>query len=134
MAILVLDDEKDARESLEVLLEFAGYRVITASNAEEALELLKSNTIRLMLVDLMMPGMNGDDFIKRARQQGHKAEALLVTALAPRHASALTELGIGYMRKPYDGRALLNTVETLLRKGVGDGYAGTCGGDNLTVA
>lgn len=117
MAILVVDDEKDARESLQELLSIAGYEAIGASSGEEALELLGGNNISLMLVDLSMPGMGGEEFIRRAMQVGCKASALAVTAIAPWQTAGLTGLGVGYLRKPYDGKVLLGTVKTLLNRG-----------------
>lgn len=116
MAILIVEDEDDTRESIEDLLKFAGYAVISASNGEEGLMRLKENNIALMLVDFMMPGMNGEEFIRKAWHEGFKTKALLVTAIAPWKTAGLTSMGIGYLRKPYSGKVLLDTVETLLGK------------------
>lgn len=116
MALLVVDDEKDCRESLGELLRLAGYRVITASCGEEALTALRSNKVCLMLVDLIMPEMSGEEFIKRAWQEGHTVPVLVVTAVAPWKTSGITELGVGYIRKPYEGKSLIGAIETLLNK------------------
>ncbi|MDP2168290.1 MAG: response regulator [Thermodesulfovibrionales bacterium] len=117
MTILIVDDENECRESLGELLRFAGYRVATAASGEDALGILRDRTIniRLMLVDFMMPGMNGEEFIRKARQEGHMPKALIVTAFAPWQTAGITKYGIGYLRKPYEGSVLLNTVERLLR-------------------
>ncbi|MBI4823347.1 MAG: response regulator [Nitrospirae bacterium] len=120
MALLVIDDEKDCRESLGELLRLAGHKVITADCGEEALKVLRNNNISLMLVDLIMPKMSGEEFIKKAWGEGHIVPVLVVTAVSPWKTAGITELGIGYIRKPYDSKMLLGVVETLLKKTGGD--------------
>lgn len=118
MAILIVEDEDETRESIVDLLNFAGHTVLAASDGFDGLKYLKERDeeIALMLVDFMMPGMNGEEFIRRAWAAGFRKKALLVTAVAPWKTTGLAEFGIGYMRKPYDGKALLDTVKLLLGK------------------
>ena len=57
--ILVVDDEKEIAELVEIYLVSDGYRVFKAENAREGLEILEKENIHLVLLDIMMPGMNG---------------------------------------------------------------------------
>ena len=57
--ILVCDDERDIVAALKIYLEADGYRVLTASNGREALETVRNETVQLVLLDIMMPGMDG---------------------------------------------------------------------------
>lgn len=119
MAILLIDDEEDARESLKMLLESAGYSVFSASSATEGLELLswKKNNVRLILVDYSMPGMSGEEFLRKAWQHEQWPPALIITGVSPWRTSGLLDMGVGYLRKPVNSNLLLGTVETYMRKG-----------------
>ena len=59
--ILVVDDEKEIADLIEIYLVSDGYKVFKANNAEEGLEILDREDIHLVLLDIMMPGMNGLD-------------------------------------------------------------------------
>src|SRR6476661_4314210 len=65
--VLVVDDERDVRLSIRMLLEFYGYRVIEAANGAEALELLAQSTVSFVITDLHMPRMNGIEFLREVR-------------------------------------------------------------------
>jgi DNA-binding response OmpR family regulator len=120
MSILVIDDEVDVRESLKILLETAGYEVITAASGTEALRYLNNGTaesIALMLVDFSMPGMNGEEFLRKAWAVKPWPPALIITGVAPWRTLDLIELGVGYVRKPINSSLLLGTIETYLKKG-----------------
>lgn len=118
MKILIVDDEPDTRESLCELLEFAGYNVVKTESGQEALKVLdaEDGEIGLMLVDFMMPGMDGEELLRKVRSGGHNPKALILTAMAPWKTAGLTGMGIGYIRKPYDGNILLTTIASLMRK------------------
>lgn len=115
MPILVVDDEHEVRESLSALLEVAGYEVITASSGAEALERLDHERVRLMLIDLSMPGMSGEEVIGKLSHDA-RPQVLVITALAPWQTAWLLRQGIGYLRKPIDAELLLTTVGTMLRR------------------
>ncbi len=57
--ILVVDDEKEIADLIEIYLVSDGYKVLKADNAEEGLEILGKEDVHLVLLDIMMPGMNG---------------------------------------------------------------------------
>lgn len=126
MSILVVDDEKDIRDSLSEMLKLAGYEVITAASGNEALECVKSENVCLMLVDLSMPGMSGEELINALWRQKQRLPVIAITALAPWQTAGLLGLGIGYIRKPVDAGLLLGAVKTLLRKEAANGYKNAC--------
>ncbi len=66
VVVLVVDDEEMVRENLQAYLEDEGFRVITASSAEEALDLLAYETPQASIIDMRLPGMSGNDFIVQA--------------------------------------------------------------------
>lgn len=66
--ILVCDDEKDIRKAIRIYLESVGYRVVEAANGLEALESLKKERVQLMLLDWMMPRMDGIQTLERIRE------------------------------------------------------------------
>ncbi|MGO9138377.1 MAG: response regulator [Syntrophales bacterium] len=66
--ILVVDDEASVLAMLKETLSSTGYKVLTAKNAEEALKILKIETVMVMFLDLMLPGMNGIDLCWKIRE------------------------------------------------------------------
>ena len=81
-SVLVLDDEKVVRESLADYFEDCGWRVRQAASAEEALELLASEVPGGVLVDIRLPGMSGDAFIREAHRL-HPALAFVIVTGSP---------------------------------------------------
>lgn len=116
MSVLIVDDEADIRISLCEILRMAGYDVETVSSGKEALDYIDRKDVNLMLVDLSMPGMSGEELIQKLWQQEQRPSILAITALAPWQTAGLLGLGIGYLRKPIDAGLLLGTVKTLMRK------------------
>ncbi len=116
--ILVVDDEEDALFSARSLLEREGHRVFTASNGEDALDLFKNRDIHLMVIDYVMPGMNGEELIRRIREVDPYVQILLQTAYTeqapPRRM--LADLDIqGYHDKTDGSRRFLLWVQAGLR-------------------
>jgi DNA-binding response OmpR family regulator len=117
MSILIIDDEEDTRESLREVLEMAGHKVLTAASGNEALEYVKSEDIRLMLVDFAMPEMSGEDFLRRVWAKNQWPPAIVITGIAPWRTLGLIELGVGYVRKPINSNILLGMIDSYLKKG-----------------
>ncbi len=78
--ILVVDDERTMRESLQEILELEGFQVSQAENGEAALEILKQTTIDLMLLDLKMTGMDGIQVTEQAKQLAPETVIIMLTA------------------------------------------------------
>jgi DNA-binding NtrC family response regulator len=101
--ILVVDDEAIARESLGDWLKDAGYQVLAAENGPQALEVMEKEKPDIMITDLVMPGMDGIELMKRAKAQQPKIEVVIITAYAsiPTAITAMKEGAYDYIEKPF---------------------------------
>ncbi len=101
--ILVVDDEKIVRESLQDWLEIAGYRVIIADCGEEALEIIRQKKVKIMLADLVMPGIDGIELMKEARKIVPMITTVIITAYGSVQTaiSAIREGAYDYIEKPF---------------------------------
>ena len=79
--ILAVDDQLYFRVFLEDLLQQEGYEVCTASGGEEALDLLQPGRFDVVLTDLVMPGMDGDDLVQKVKEKLPDQEIVVVTSL-----------------------------------------------------
>ena len=116
--ILVVDDDKHTRMLLRAILENANYTVTTASNGEEALAILDREHIDLVVLDIMMPKMDGYEFTKTIREGNNTLPILMVTA---KHLPADKKQGFlvgtdDYITKPIDEDMLLLRIKALLRR------------------
>ncbi len=116
--ILVADDDKHTRMLLRAVLEGENYTVSTAENGEQALELLDREHIDLVILDIMMPGMDGYEFTRLVRQTDSTLPILMVTA---KHLPADEKKGFlvgtdDYITKPIDEEKLLLHIKALLRR------------------
>ncbi len=123
--ILVVDDKQRVTQLLGILLEEAGYEVVSETDPRLALEATRGGSFDLVLCDIVMPSMSGYDFCQRLR--AHPATArvplLFVSSKEEREASLTGSIvgGDGFVEKPFDREALLAKVEALLRRGVEQG-------------
>src|SRR5438093_7379867 len=78
--ILVVDDDAGIRENIADLLSTENYEVVAAANADEAMRVLDSQPIALLLTDFQMPGPKGVDLFEAARHPNHQAPPPLMTA------------------------------------------------------
>lgn len=120
--ILVVDDEPDIVELLEYHLKKEGYHVKTASNGEEALKKIRKSEQDLVLLDIMMPVMNGIDCCKEIRKDS-KFSQTIVAFLTARNEdfteiSALDSGGDDFISKPIKLNLLKSRVKALLRRRV----------------
>jgi len=118
--ILVVDDEKDILELIDYNLTKNGYRVKTVTSGEDALELVKENDYDLIILDLMLPGVDGFDICKMIKADKQKANIpiVMVTAKAD-EADKVAGFEIGadhYVTKPFSPRELLAIVKATLRR------------------
>ncbi len=79
--ILAVDDQRYFRELLEGLLSEEGYDVVTASSGEEALRILDQSHFDIVLTDLVMPGMDGNDLVHRVKERDPDQEIVVVTGV-----------------------------------------------------
>jgi len=116
--ILVVDDEPGLIEILQIKLESEGYRVIGASQGLDALEEMRAENPELVILDVMMPGMNGWQVLERkgADPQIAQIPVILLTVLAEDMdvMKGLEKGAIEYITKPFDLAHLVSTVKLLL--------------------
>ena len=101
--VLVVDDEPGMREFLEIMLGKEGYSVKTASNGEEAIQKIRNEAFDLALVDIQMPGLNGIDVLRSAKETTPDTTIIMITAFAS-HETAIEAMKLGaydYITKPF---------------------------------
>jgi two-component system alkaline phosphatase synthesis response regulator PhoP len=124
--ILVVDDDPDVREALKIILEQSGYQVITAQNGIEGLTSLKVDQPGLMILDLLMPKMDGFAVLKELegpRWSGFKnIPIIILTAVREEASQRRYELETGvdlsvadYVEKPINPDILVEKVKRLIR-------------------
>jgi CheY-like chemotaxis protein len=114
--VLIVEDHRDSREALKALFEAFGYHVIEATNGREGVQLALSERPGVILMDIMMPEMDGFDAARRIREQPELVNIpiIAVTAMEGARELALQAGMSDYVRKPVDIRGLLNKVSGLL--------------------
>jgi len=132
--ILIAEDDRSVRESLERALRFEGYTPITAADGAEALEVLTTQTPDAIVLDVMMPHIDGLTVCRRLRERGDRVPVLMLTA---RHEISDRVAGLDagaddYLVKPFVLDELLARLRALLRR---TSVTGRDGDDGvLTVA
>ena len=116
--ILVVDDDKNTRFFIKEALELGGYEVFTAGNGEEALEVYDKEYIDLVIVDIMMPKMDGYSFTRALRESNKELLVLMISAKQmPEDRKKGFIAGIDdYMSKPIDPEEMLLRIRALLRR------------------
>ncbi|MHC4565296.1 MAG: sigma-54-dependent transcriptional regulator [Planctomycetota bacterium] len=101
--LLIVDDEDIMRESLCDWLSSVGYKVLTAKCGDEALRMIKVKKIKIMIADLIMPGMNGIELMKKARAIVPTISTVIITAhgTVQTAISAMKEGAYDYVEKPF---------------------------------
>ena len=118
MRVLVVDDEPAVRESLSRSLRFEGYQVELASDGYSALDALRTGHHDLVILDVMMPGLDGLETCRRLRVSGDRVPVLMVTARRT-VGDRVVGLDAGaddYVVKPFAPEELLARVRALLRR------------------
>lgn len=103
ISILVVDDEKEIADLVEIYLVSDGYKVFKANNAQEGLEILDKEEIHLVLLDIMMPGMDGLEMCRRIRETNN----IPIIMLSAKSTDLDKILGLGtgaddYVVKPFN--------------------------------
>ena len=119
MRLLLVEDYRPLQESLAKGLREAGFAVDTTGDGQEGLWYAMGNEYDVIILDLMLPGMDGLEILKRIRGQGRKSHVLILTAKdTVRDRVAGLDLGADdYLVKPFAFEELLARVRALLRRG-----------------
>ena len=116
--ILVVEDDKNTRKLLTTILKNHGYNTFEATNGEEALDVLDHNHVDLMVLDVMMPHMDGFELTKTLRDSGSQLPILILSA--KQNVVDIKQgflVGIDdYLTKPFDFDVLLLRIKALLRR------------------
>ncbi|MFK7954422.1 MAG: response regulator transcription factor [Ekhidna sp.] len=120
--ILVVDDEVHMRQGLKDNLEFDDYEVLEAEDGIQALEVVQNQPVDLIILDVMMPNLNGFEVCKKLRKAGNDTPIILLTAKGDEIDKVLgLEMGADdYVQKPFSIRELLARVKAILRRGNGN--------------
>jgi DNA-binding response OmpR family regulator len=116
--VLVVEDEQPMRTMLEDNLEFDGYRVTAVATGEEALTEIDRQTYSLVLLDVLLPGINGLDVCRRLRSRGTRIPVIMITART-QESDRVMGLDVGaddYVTKPFSVRELLARVRAQVRR------------------
>lgn len=119
MNILIIDDEPELLEKIETLLLSEQYTVSTSANGNDGLENVLNNIYDLILLDIMLPGINGLDILTEIRAAGIRTPVLMLTARGDVD-DKVTGLNLGaddYLAKPFSVAELLARVRALIRRG-----------------
>ena len=125
MKILVVDDEQAVRESLRRSLRFNGYEVLTANDGLEAVETVRAENPELLILDLMMPNMDGLEVCRTLRSEGWDRPILVLTARdgVSDRVAGLDAGADDYLPKPFALEELLARVRSLVRRASADSIA-----------
>lgn len=118
LKILVVEDDQALQKLYQTVLQKEGYSVLTAGNGREAWEVLDQNHVDLVITDIMMPEMDGYEFVRTLREQNPSIPVLMITAKDD-FASKSMGFTLGtddYMTKPVDVGEMLLRVRALLRR------------------
>ncbi|MDX1808540.1 MAG: response regulator transcription factor [Sulfurospirillaceae bacterium] len=117
--IFLLEDDVNLNETIAEFLEEEGYIVTSAYDGDEARDLMYENSFDIYLLDVNVPGINGFEVLKKAREANDKIPAIFITSL-----NTLEDVEKGYIsgcddyiRKPFELKELLFRIQTLLNRG-----------------
>lgn len=118
--ILIADDEKKISEMIRDYLQAVGFEVEEAANGLKAIELLESFKPHLVVLDVMMPGLDGFDVVRRIREESDTPIILLTARAAEQDKLIGLELGADdYMTKPFSMKELAARIRAVLRRSSG---------------
>jgi len=135
MRVLVVDDEPAVREALERALRIEGYRVSLAGDGEQALASIEEHTPDAVVLDILMPRLDGLETCRRLRGGGSRVPVLMLTAreAVSDRVAGLDAGADDYLAKPFALEELLARVRALLRRSGADGGHTVLGFSDLTL-
>lgn len=117
--VFVVDDEADIRDSVRTVLEQEGYAVDTVENGPQFIEKVKKSVPDLVLLDIMMPGMDTKEILKRLKEESIKVKIIFLTVvrLSDDEKNLLLKMAniIDYITKPFDLNDLLGRVRKAVK-------------------
>ena len=115
--VLIIDDEKEIRETLQRMLERRKYRVFTAGDGEEGLKISRERNIDIALVDIVMPNMDGLDFLKQVHHFNPKTEVIMITgeSTVERCVKAIEFGASSYLLKPVSVNEILRSITKAMK-------------------
>ncbi|HEY1015738.1 MAG TPA: response regulator transcription factor [Herpetosiphonaceae bacterium] len=119
--IVIIEDERKIALGLQAYLEIAGYAALTAADGQLGLELVRRERPDLVLLDLMLPGLDGLEVCRRIRQE--QTTAIIMLTARVEEADRLIGLELGaddYVAKPFSPREVLARVKAVLRRTMGE--------------
>lgn len=146
-SILVVEDEKDTNEAISQYLQYLGYKVISCYDGIEAVNKFKEESIDIIILDIMLPGIDGMDVLKEIRKKDSTLPVLMLTAISEEdvQAQSFDNLADDYITKPFSMLILGKRVMALLRRTATEtwnykeinvdfsGYSATRNGDSIDV-
>ena len=116
--ILLVDDETAITNNLAPFLSRAGFEIMVAPDGEQALATVESFAPGLIILDVLMPKLDGREVLRRLRQQGNWTPIILLTQVgeATERAMALEEGADDYLNKPFDPHELIARIRAVLRR------------------
>jgi DNA-binding response OmpR family regulator len=116
--ILVVDDERNIRNNLSMVLEAAGYKVDTAGNAEDALTLVKDGRYDIAFVDIQMPKMGGLELLRYFRGLRPKMAVVILTAYGTvgKAVEAMKLGAVDFLEKPFDPKTIQLLCKEILQR------------------
>ena len=117
--ILLVDDEAAITDNLAPLLQRPGFEVVVAHDGDAALSRLRAATPDLVVLDVLLPGMDGRAVLRQVRQERSQVPIILLTQVgeAAERAMALEEGADDYLNKPFDPYELVARIRAVLRRG-----------------
>src|SRR5436190_1927983 len=121
MKLLIVDDETALVAELKPLLERVGYSIVTALDGERALEQVERASPDLIVLDVIMPRLDGREVLRRLRQENNWTPVILLTRVGntAERTLGLQEGADDYLNKPYDPLELVARIQAILRRTYG---------------
>src|SRR5256885_7394394 len=116
--VLGVDDEQANLDSLERIFSREGWKFLRAVSAQQALQILRAEPVDVVLTDLMMPGMSGQELLRGVRAVAPEAEVVLMTAYGTVEAAvaAMKDGAYDFLTKPLKRHAVLKSMQQALEK------------------
>lgn len=115
--ILVVDDEPDMCWIFRQILESEGYKVLTANSGKEAIDMVKKGNIDLIIMDVMMPGIDGLETYRRIKKMGANLPVIMITGHG-NMSKAMEAIKLGvmdYITKPFSNVYITNLIKSVLK-------------------